>query len=129
METFVQLKGMRAFTHVHPDKQQALKPLEEAAEVFGAWLRWCEIDPDFGLTTGFEERDILDECADVVQAVVNLAASMGVSDLTPYLAAASAGTGSWAGSSRQALPTRCREGFFILRKYSNHACIYRHIAI
>ncbi len=87
METFVQLKGMRAFTHVYPDKWQALKPLEEAAEVFGAWQRWYGTDPDSEQATGFERRDLLDECADVVQAVVNLAASMGVSDLTPYLAA------------------------------------------
>lgn len=48
-----------AFAEKDTPKAQALKPLEEAAEVFGAW--------QMGTFT-----DILDECMDVVQAVVNL---------------------------------------------------------
>lgn len=49
----------RSFDKFETPKAQALKPLEEAAEVFGAW--------QMGTFT-----DILDECMDVVQAVVNL---------------------------------------------------------
>lgn len=49
----------RSFDKFDTPKAQALKPLEEAAEVFGAWQA--------GGGTG-----LLDECMDVVQAVVNL---------------------------------------------------------
>lgn len=45
-------------------KVQALKPLEEAAEVFGAW----QLNSD---------TYVLNECMDVVQAVVNLLAALG----------------------------------------------------
>ncbi len=45
-------------------KAQALKPLEEAAEAFGAWQRGSS-------------RELLDECMDVVQAVVNLLGAEG----------------------------------------------------
>ena len=31
------LLNMRVFNKVNDDKHQALKPLEEAAEIFGAW--------------------------------------------------------------------------------------------
>lgn len=34
---YVNVGTVRVFDHVAPDKAQALKPLEEAAEVFGAW--------------------------------------------------------------------------------------------
>ena len=45
-------------------KVQALKPLEEAAEVYGAW----QLNSD---------TYVLNECMDVVQAVVNLLAALG----------------------------------------------------
>lgn len=45
-------------------KVQALKPLEEAAEVYGAW----QLNSD---------TYMLNECMDVVQAVVNLLAALG----------------------------------------------------
>lgn len=45
-------------------KVQALKPLEEAAEVFGAW----QLNSD---------NYVLNECMDVVQAVVNLLTALG----------------------------------------------------
>lgn len=35
--TYMKLGHVRAFPGVQPNKEQALKPLEEAAEVFGAW--------------------------------------------------------------------------------------------
>ena len=64
------------FDHVEPNKEQALKPLEEAAEVFGAWQKWNE-------TKNIEDATrIFEEIADTVQACVNLAASVGVTDLT-----------------------------------------------
>lgn len=48
-----------AFDEPDAPKAQALKPLEEAAEVFGAW----QLNSD---------TYVLNECMDVVQAVVNL---------------------------------------------------------
>lgn len=61
--------------------KQALKLLEEAAEVFGAWQDW-----DRG--TDFKPKSriaVLDEIADVVQVACNLAAAFGVTDFAPYM--------------------------------------------
>ena len=53
-----------AFDEPDAPKAQALKPLEEAAEVFGAW----QLNSD---------TYVLNECMDVVQAVVNLLTALG----------------------------------------------------
>lgn len=87
----MRLGSVRRFDRVEPSKEQALKPLEEAAEVFGAWQRlesfdktyWCEFP-------AWRERivsDLLDECADVIQATANLMASIGMEDARPLLRA------------------------------------------
>ena len=59
---------LRVFPFVIKDetgKQRALKPLEEAAEIFGAWQSsW---DPN-----------AIDEIADCIQACVNLAEATGI---------------------------------------------------
>ncbi len=62
-----------AFDKPDAPKAQALKPLEEAAEVFGAWQQ-CDDYRECRLTSFTDElrRDLIDECMDVVQAVVNL---------------------------------------------------------
>ena len=80
---------MAVFRDVEPTKEQALKPLEEAAEVFGAWQAWDKsrrMDDATGIPNSprtLEARDaLLDECADAIQAVCNLAASLGVRDMT-----------------------------------------------
>lgn len=78
--TFVKLGAVRAFPNVRPDKKQALKVVEEAAEVFSAWESWQTVE-DEGV------RDmLLGEIADTITACCNLAAAFGVDDLTPYLA-------------------------------------------
>lgn len=75
--TYVKLGNVRPFPGVQPTKEQALKVLEEAAEVFGAWQRYGADD----------WKDVLlDEIADTIQASCNLAAALGVTDLTPHLA-------------------------------------------
>lgn len=71
------LLNMRVFNKVNYDKHQALKPLEEAAEVFGAWqacynMRFASRDAQ-----GAFRRDLIDECMDTVQAVANLLAAVG----------------------------------------------------
>lgn len=70
------LLNMRVFNEVKDGKGQALKPLEEAAEVFGAWQK-CD-DVRYATTTArwaFRE-DLIDECMDTVQAVANLLAAV-----------------------------------------------------
>ncbi|MCI6565812.1 MAG: hypothetical protein MSA17_00455 [Collinsella sp.] len=59
------LLNLRTFREVRDDKAQALKPLEEAAEVFGAWQD-CD-----------DMHDLIDECLDTVQAIANLLAAVG----------------------------------------------------
>ena len=71
------LLNMRVFNKVNDDKHQALKPLEEAAEVFGAWQK-CD-DMRYATATIREafRRDLIDECMDTVQAITNLLAAVG----------------------------------------------------
>lgn len=63
------------FDNVEPNKEQALKPLEEAAEVFGAWQEWNKTKNIANATR------VIDEIADTIQACVNLAAAMGLGGL------------------------------------------------
>ena len=83
------LPSVRVFDEVDADKAQALKVVEEACEVFGAWQQ-CEQAPSVaslvpGLDAGsYAEmcRDALvSECCDVVQAVCNLLSALDVYDL------------------------------------------------
>lgn len=90
----VNIGTVNTFKDVKPDKEQALKPLEEAAEVFAAWQEWDKYHrmypvfdyPKAQASKAMKEQ-ILSECADVIQAVCNLAASLGVYDLEPYIQA------------------------------------------
>lgn len=91
---YVKLGAVRAFPGAVPDKAQALKVLEGAAEVFGAWQeaeisKTAYAEPEErevnGYAFGYGEV-LLDEIADTIQASCNLAAALGVDDLAPYLA-------------------------------------------
>lgn len=71
------LLNTRVFNEVKDSKGQALKPLEEAAEVFGAWqarynMRFASRDAQ-----GAFRDDLIDECMDTVQAIANLLAAVG----------------------------------------------------
>ena len=76
MKTYV-LKVEPFMKFVEP-KAQALKPLEEAAEVFGAWQA-SGIDGSDSITPEMRE-DIVYECFDTIQACVNLLESIGTTD-------------------------------------------------
>ena len=77
----VRVGSVATFEGVKPDKAQALKVLEEAAEVFGAWQDW-----DRGMDCKPIARiAVLDEIADVVQAACNLVAAFDVTDFAPYM--------------------------------------------
>lgn len=93
----VTIPPVRCFADVAPDKAQALKPLEEAAEAFAAWQAWDrwrarDIEaryPDIDLisTLAAYRQPIVEECADVIQATCNLLAALGATDLTEAMAA------------------------------------------
>lgn len=68
------LLNMRVFNEVKDSKGQALKPLEEAAEVFGAWQKRADIEAD---EVDDVVVDLIDECMDTVQAIANLLAAVG----------------------------------------------------
>lgn len=78
MMTDEYLLSLRAFREVRDDKAQALKPLEEAAEAFGAWQQCDDMCCSQIMTArrAFRE-DLIDECLDTVQATVNLLAAVG----------------------------------------------------
>lgn len=70
------------FPNVEPDKEQVLKIVEEAAEVFSAWEKWRDetADKDYWSSHSYEScsqyRKLLDECADVIQATCNMLAAL-----------------------------------------------------
>ena len=76
-EQVVVIGEVKAFPNAKADKEQALKVLEEAAEVFGAWQR-------HNLTNNesYTRNTLLMEIADVIQACVNLASALDEFDLT-----------------------------------------------
>ena len=88
----VTIPPVRTFPGVVPDKAHALKPMEEASEVFGAWQdydrtkSWGD-DWDEYLAHNDATISLVDECCDVIQAVCNLLAALGVDDLTEAIAA------------------------------------------
>lgn len=55
------------------DKAQAVKVLEEAAEVYAAWQLWHGGEGS--------ERVLVDECCDLVTAVAGILQGLGVADL------------------------------------------------
>lgn len=67
-----------AFDKPDEPKVQALKPLEEAAEAFGAWQDCDDMRYSPIMTARRAYRDdLIDECLDTVQATVNLLAAVG----------------------------------------------------
>lgn len=85
--TNVNIGKVKPFANVNPDKEQALKPLEEAAEVYGAWQeyeqyhkRYVVWDYPKAQTAKMLKDKMFNEVADVIQACANLLAAYGVTD-------------------------------------------------
>lgn len=77
----VTIGSVTTFPGATCDRAQACKVLEEAAEVFEAVDEYRSTDdPELA-------ELVVDECADVVQAVCNLLAGLGVADMTVPMAA------------------------------------------
>lgn len=80
----VEIGTVQTFADVRPDKAQALKVLEEAAEVFGEQQLWDDLDPG-ERCDGFNAVRLMRACADVIQATCNLLAAYGVKDFTVFM--------------------------------------------
>lgn len=76
----VEIGTVRTVAGCGADKAQALKVLEEAAEVYSAWERY-RADPSGGSHDG-----LLCELADLVISACGMASALGVGDLSPWLA-------------------------------------------
>lgn len=69
------LLNVRVFGDASDSRAQALRPLEEAAEAFGAWREFDRMRyaPDWrGARDG-----LIDECMDTVRAVADLLSAVG----------------------------------------------------
>ena len=88
-EMRVNVGTVRPFPGVRPDKAQAVKVVEEAAEVFSAWEAWDEwrvVEDSAGRTLAKSAYvSMMCELADCVTACANLAAALGVDDLAPHI--------------------------------------------
>lgn len=72
----VNIGCVNTFPGPKPDKEQAVKVIEEAAEVYSAWEDWSSTeDPEL-------VEFIVDECADLITAACNLLAAFGERDMT-----------------------------------------------
>ena len=89
----VNLGTIETFPNPSMDKPQALKILEESAEVFSAWENLCtdahnnvlcRINCPYFDCCGAVEK-IADECADVITAVANLLAALDITDAQPVM--------------------------------------------
>lgn len=78
---------VRCFNEVYPDKAHALKVLEEAAEVFGAWQNWHEFNCHLPEASQNVRGHLVNECADVIQAACNLLYALGVTDMAQPMGA------------------------------------------
>ena len=81
---------VRTFPNVKPDKQQVLKVIEEAAEVFGAWQKLqahpaSYIVPNSTMANEICKHGLMNECADVIQVTCNLIAAFGIEDFSNYM--------------------------------------------
>ena len=79
MQDCVIVGSVATFDGVRPDKELALKVLEEASEVYNAWQAWNKY-PDAEVK-GECAQAVMEECADVIQATANLAKAMGCDDM------------------------------------------------
>lgn len=65
------MTGIPVFKQLPDEREQALKPLEEAAEVFGAW-QTLKAHP-----SRYTRQRVIDEICDTLQACANLLAAIG----------------------------------------------------
>ena len=89
----VNLGTIETFPNPSMDKPQALKILEESAEVYSAWENLCtdghgavmcrDNCQHFKFCSTVDR--LADECADVITAVANLLAALDITDAQPVM--------------------------------------------
>lgn len=79
IQKIVSIGDVRVFPDVEPDKEQAKKVLEEAAELYAAWSDWNQVSIEE------DTSHICEEACDVIMAVSNLLSSLGVHNLNYYM--------------------------------------------
>lgn len=85
---WIRVGSVRRFDDVKPDREQSLKVLEEASEVHGDWKAMTSAELVHGgdcVLTRLCRKRLLDSCADVIQATLNLVAALGVEDFRPWM--------------------------------------------
>lgn len=76
---------VKPFRYVYADdRQQFSRPLEEAAEFFVTWRFWIQRRDNQRYSAKAREK-MLDKAADVIQAVVNCVASVGIDDMSELM--------------------------------------------
>ena len=73
--------SIRPFRQVACDKEQALKPLEEAAEIYGAWQELIIHDgmtPDADARRAILRVVVINECVETIHAAVNMLAALTI---------------------------------------------------
>ena len=81
----MRIGDVKPFRYVYADdRQQFSRPLEEAAEFFAAWHFWIQRRDSQRYSAKAREK-MLDKAADVIQAVVNCAASVGIDDMSELM--------------------------------------------
>ena len=91
----VKVGEVLTFPGVRLDKWQALKPLEEASEIHGAFQYFSNLIKSYqgngeymDVTTediDQARRELIDECCDTITAVCNLLDALKVDDLTGHM--------------------------------------------
>lgn len=87
---WVRVGSVRRFDLVSSFKPQALMPLERAADVYQAWKEMASAELAHGgdcVLARLWRKRLLDECANVIQATLNLVSAMGVEDFRPLIKA------------------------------------------
>lgn len=81
----MQIGDVKPFKYVYADdRQQFTRPLEEAAEFFTSWHFWIQRRDNQRYSVKAREK-MLDKAADVIQAVVNCVASVGIDDMSELM--------------------------------------------
>lgn len=91
----LKIGNIETFKDAEPTKDQVVKIAEETCEVFSAWETYMSMCAKYekseliidDVSREYARVDLLNECADVIQAVSNLVAGLGVTDFTEYIKA------------------------------------------
>lgn len=94
-EDMLKLGNIETFKDASPTKEQVVKIAEETCEVFSAWEAYRSTCAKYEVSNLLAadilrecaRDDLLNECADVIQAVSNLIAGLGVTDFTEHIKA------------------------------------------